>query len=533
MAQSGGFKKQLGFIDLTFASLGGIIGSGWIFASINAAGVAGPAAIISWIVGGIAVLLLGLVYSELGGMLPETGGVARYPQYTHGTLVSWVMGWSAWLTYVTVPPAEAEAVTQTASSYIKGLYSVSGGQMTGFGFAFATVLMVLFFAVNYYGVAWFKRVNTSLTWYKLVLPAGTAVILLLVAHHFGSLTKYGGFAPMHLSASLTAVGTTGIVFSLLGFRQAIDMAGEAKNPARDVPRAVVSAIIIGIVVYVLLQLALLVSLNPSAIAKYGWSNITKDPEIGSFPFAGIAAALGLGWLYFLLLVDGWLSPAGTGVVYTATTSRLVYALAENGYLPPGLLKLHPKFAVPANALILNLVVGMIAMGPFPAWSKIIGFVSITGFFAYIMGPVAIMVLRKSAPSLKRPIKIAGAGLIAPVAFIVASLIIYWASWAYNKYALGAIAIGAVIYFIMLVMGRAQAQEIKSGIWLIGYLIAMALISYFGSTTFGGTNVIKAPLDTLVIVIVALVFYFWGVASGGHTPHIEEAIARQEASATQD
>lgn len=515
-------KRELGLIDLTFASLGGIIGSGWIFASLTASGAAGPAAIISWIIGGVAVLLIGLVYTELGSMLPEAGGVARYPQYSHGSLVSWLMGWAAWLTYVTVAPAEALAITQVLSGSIKGLYTPAG-VVSFTGYLVAAFFSVVFFVINYFGVTWFRRVNTTLTWFKLVIPAGTALILMVTAAHFSNLSNAatGGFMPFHISGALTAVGTSGILFSLLGFRQAIDMAGEAKNPQRDVPRAVILAVVLGIIVYVLLQLALLVGVPTADLAKYGWANLSKDTLFGSLPFAGIATVAGLGWLAALLNIDGVVSPGGTGVVYTASTSRLVFALAENGYLPPGLTKLHKKFSVPANALWINLVAGLISIGPFPAWSKIIGFVSITGFFAYAIGPVALMVLRRTASHLPRPVKLGNAGVITLLAFVVGSLIIYWASWSANKYALGAIALGVVIYLVMYLRGGAKAQEVKSGIWLVGYLVVMGLISFLGSSTFGGKNVLPAPWDTIVIVIASVAFYYWGIASGIETDAVRE------------
>lgn len=525
-----GFKRELGLIDLTFASLGGIIGSGWIFASLNAAGAAGPASMISWVIGGIAVFLIGLVYMELGAMLPETGGIARYPQYSHGSLVSWLMGWAAWLTYVTVAPAEALAITQVLSGSINGLYT-SAGVVTFTGFLVAAAFTVLFFVINYFGIRWFRYVNTTLTWVKLVVPAGTALILIFAVAHFGNLSnvKTGGFMPFHLSGALTAVGTSGILFSLLGFRQAIDLAGEAKNPQRDVPRAVILALVIGLIVYLLLQMSLLVGVPTHDLLKYGWANLHKDTLFGSLPFAGIASVAGLGWLAALLNFDGVVSPGGTGVVYTASTSRLVFALSENGYLPPGLQKLHARFAVPTAALWVNLAAGIISIGPFPAWSKIIGFVSITGFFAYAIGPIALMVLRRTASHLPRPIKLGNAGLVSLLAFVIGSLIIYWASWTYNVWALGAIAIGAVIYLVMYMVGGKTAQEVKSGIWLVGYLVAMGLISYLGSSTFAGQNVLPAPWDTIAIVIVSVIFYYWGIASGIETEAVREMTSASEAT----
>ena len=80
-AAQAGFKKQLGLIDLTFIGLGAVFGSGWLFSASYVAAIAGPAGIVSWLIGGAAVLLLGLVYCELGAALPHSGGVVRYPVY--------------------------------------------------------------------------------------------------------------------------------------------------------------------------------------------------------------------------------------------------------------------------------------------------------------------------------------------------------------------------------------------------------------------------------------------------------------------
>lgn len=92
MASKVSFRRELGLLDLTMASLGAIIGSGWLFGAMRGAQIAGPSAVISWIIGGVAVLLIGLVYAELGSMAPEIGALVRFPQYSHGTLVSLLMG---------------------------------------------------------------------------------------------------------------------------------------------------------------------------------------------------------------------------------------------------------------------------------------------------------------------------------------------------------------------------------------------------------------------------------------------------------
>ena len=80
-------------VGLLFASVGSIIGSGWLFGALNASAAAGPAAIISWALGGFMILLIALVYAELGTMFPLSGGVVRFPQMAFGTFASFTSGW--------------------------------------------------------------------------------------------------------------------------------------------------------------------------------------------------------------------------------------------------------------------------------------------------------------------------------------------------------------------------------------------------------------------------------------------------------
>src|SRR6188472_3653704 len=110
-------KKDFGTVGLLFAAIGSIIGSGWLFSSLHAAEDAGPAAILSWVIGTIMFLLIGLSYAELGVMFPRSGGVARYPHYAWGSFASYSMGWVTWLACAAVASVEVSAVLTYATSY--------------------------------------------------------------------------------------------------------------------------------------------------------------------------------------------------------------------------------------------------------------------------------------------------------------------------------------------------------------------------------------------------------------------------------
>src|SRR5438067_13626231 len=108
-------RRDVGRTALLFASLGSIIGSGWLFASLFAAQLAGPAALISWLIAGFAVLLIALIYSELGGLYPRSGGPARFPPYSHGSTGGFRAGWIVWVATVAKAALELEAALQYAT----------------------------------------------------------------------------------------------------------------------------------------------------------------------------------------------------------------------------------------------------------------------------------------------------------------------------------------------------------------------------------------------------------------------------------
>lgn len=121
VAESGKFKKQLTLTDLTFIGLGAIFGSGWLFAASHVASIAGPAGIASWVIGGFAVLLLGIVYCELGAALPRAGGIIRYPVFSHGELMGYLLGFITLIAFSSLISIEIVAARQYAAAWFPAL----------------------------------------------------------------------------------------------------------------------------------------------------------------------------------------------------------------------------------------------------------------------------------------------------------------------------------------------------------------------------------------------------------------------------
>lgn len=512
--------RHIGPFALMLTGLGSIIGSGWLFGAARAAGIAGPAAVIAWIGGMFIILSIALSYAELGAMFPEAGGMVRYARYSHGSMLGFIAAWSNWIAIVSVIPVEAEASIQYMSTWpyewTHGLYV--NHELTTLGLLLAALLVIVYFLINYWGVALYTKANTIVTTFKLVVPALAAVALLYSGFHGENFTTAvpGGFAPYGWSAVMTAIATSGIVFSYNGFQTPINMAGEAVNPGRNVPLAVIGAILLAAAVYIALQVAFIGALSPSDLIN-GWHGIDF-----SSPFAQLALALGLNWLVFLLYADAFVSPSGAGATYMASCTRMIYGMERNGTLPEMFGRVHPLYHIPRPAMWLNLVVSYIFLFFFRSWNGLAAVISVATVISYLTGPICVASLRRSAPDLMRPLKLPGIGIWAPFGFVFSSLVLYWARWPLTGKIILLIAVAMPIYFYY----QAKAgwpefrRELKGSLWMVMYLSTIAFLSWCGSSEFGGNNMLTYGPDMVVVTIISLVYYYWGVNSGWRTRYLE-------------
>jgi amino acid transporter len=520
--RNGRLRREMSYIDLSFAGLGAIIGSGWLFGVLYAANYAGPAAVVAWIIAAVIVIFIALVYAELSGMLPEAGGITRFPHFTHGSLVGFIMSWGAFLGYAAVPAIEAEAVVQYAEHYIHSFQN-----NTSLDFVVEAILLLVFFAINIYGVKVFARINSIVTFLKFITPTLTILVILFVAKNWGNYTATSthGFLPYGTAGVFIAVSSGGIIFSLLGFRQAVDLAGEARNPQRDVPRAIITAILLGALVYTLVQVVFIAAVPHSALAK-GWANLSYTS-----PFAQVATIIGLGWLAAILYADAVLSPSGTGLVYLSSGGRVVLGSARNKYLGRTFAGISERFGVPVWAMGITVIFSIIFLLPFPSWQSLVGVISSATAFTYVMGPVSLSVFRKFHPDAHRPFRLPGDKIIAPIAFIGGTLIIYWSGWGVDwKLVLGILG-GTIVYLIVAAAGapvaKIKAEDWRHGIWLIVYLLAMLAVAYFGAARFGAPfdhhkGLIHYPYDIVTDIVLGIVFYFWAMASGRDSEESHQA-----------
>ncbi len=498
-----GLKRDAGRLGLLFASIGGMVGSGWLFGALNAARIAGPAAIISWAIGAVAVLLLAFVFAELTTMFPRAGAVVVFPKLCFGPLNAQIMSWINFLAYVSVPPVEAVAVVTYADNLLPGLVAHPSGVLTGKGLALAVALMVAFIALNLLAIRLVLAVNNAITWWKLAVPALTVIALIAVHFHAGNFTSRG-FAPHGTAGILDAVSSAGIIFTFLGFRQAIELAGESANPSRSLPVAIIGSILICLALYEGLQIAFIGALSPADLAK-GWANLNFPGASG--PFAGLASLLGLTWLATLLYADAAISPGGTGIIYNTTAARVIYASADEGLFPGRLARINAG-GVPVASLALSFVAGLFFLLPFPSWRQLVSYLSSIGILAYGIGPVILLCFRHILPeaAYPRPFRLRAARLVAPLAFITANFIVFWAGAAVADHIFGGLALAFAAYLAWQFVTRRTLRHLawRGAAWLAPYFTGLWLITLAGPASLShGYNWLSTPVASVVLVVFSL------------------------------
>lgn len=504
---------KMSLFSAVMLALNSLIGSGWLFGAGSAAKIAGPAAIISWILGAVIIITIALTYVELGAMFPESGGMSRYAQYSHGPLLGFIAAWANWISLVTLVPMEAVAAVQYMSSWPWSWANwtknfMHNGNITTSGLWVVFLFMFIFTMINFWSVKIMTHFTNLISIFKVVLPTLTIVILMCSGFHaqnFGH--SVHTFMPYGTRSIFEATSISGIIMSYDAFQTVINMGGELKNPRKNIVRGVLISMFITAAIYIMLQVTFIGAVEPSMLAKVGWHGIDFTS-----PFADLAILMGINWLVILLYLDAFVSPFGTGVAFVATASRALAAMTHTKHLPSWLGRLNRRYMVPRFAMVVDFILAMILVSVFRNWNLLATVITGATLIAYLTGPVTVISLRKIAPNLERPFNPKWMNWVAPFAFILASLAIYWTMWPTTIEVILVIVLGLPVYLYYEVRYRHSnlKAQLKGCWWMLGYLVFISIMSYAGSVGFGGQDWIKYPWDFVVIIIASIVFYYWGI-----------------------
>lgn len=504
-------KRNIGLWGVTLAAIGSMVGSGWLFGPLYAAQMAGPAAILSWLIGGFFFVFIILVFCELAAMFPIMGGLTSYSFFTHGKFTGIITGWIYFLCFATIVPIEALAVIQYASTYIPILTitdSAGKHELSFIGYISSAVTLFIMIFINRFSIRFLTNTNSLATIWKLLVPFGIALVFISHSNsNFGNLTQAQGFLPYGFEGIMSSLSVGGIIFAFGGFQSGIILAGETKNPQRNIPLATISALIIVTVLYILIQLSFIVAV-PNHLLNDGWRQLNFTGDLG--PFAGLAIGLGLTFIGILLYIDAIISPFGTGLIMTSTTARVMHGLGTMDAAPKFVTKLN-KNGAPEISLWLSFAVGLILIFPFPGWKEMAAFLTSSYVMTLSVTPIALVVLREKYPQYKRPFKLPFYKIVALTAFSICGLMMHWIGFSVLIRLTGIILFLIALYSFLLYRKRRnqlKTLDLKGCIWILVYLVGFTLINYF--SVFGnGIGKIGTFYSNIIAVIFSIFVFFIG------------------------
>lgn len=454
-------KKVLGKWSLTAIGIGGIIGGGIFVLTGTAAHYhAGPALALSFIVAGIGCVFAALCYSEFASMLPVEGSAYAYAYGTIGELFAWIIGWGLILEYA----MGAMTVAVSWSGYFNKLLHLFGisipanltndpfsyanmeGATGSFAFnlpAFCITWLVTWILVK--GIKEARNTNNLI----VILKSSAVVFVIIVGVFFVNVDNWHPFIPepelvTHADGTAKEAygikgilsGAAAIFFAYIGFDVVSTSAGEAINPKKDIPFAIIASLAICTVLYILVSLVLTGMLN--------YKDITGDALKAPVAFA--FDKVGQSWAVFIITTAATVGLVSVMLVMMLGQTRVFLGMAKDGLLPDFFRQIHPNFQTPWKSTILvGLVVSLVAsFTPIGVLSDMTSFGTL---FAFAMVCLAVLILRQREPNRDRPFKTPMLAIIAPLGIITNIALMSLLDSKAQQFALLWMAIGLVVYFL--------------------------------------------------------------------------------------
>jgi amino acid transporter len=501
-----GLKRTVGFWTLVAIGVGSIIGSGMFAMPAVMSSVAGPALILAVILTGLVTTVLAISYAELGSAFPLTGGPYSLPRLALGDLGGFVIGWGYFLYAFVGTAAIIDIFVTYAEFYIPGL--AVGQTLTPLGTLVAVVALWIFTAINVVGIRWGSLYSVVTTLGKVIplLVFGVIGLAFLNFGNFGNFMQYG-WTGITLAMAFE-------FWAFTGFESVVIPTEEVKNPGRSIPRAMLLTMGIVIGIYALISFAFTGMINWSGLGlKVGdWGGIGNL----SSPLSNVAHGLGLPILAAIALIGALFATAGCGGDWVLLQGRIPFAMAKDKLFWSPMAKVHSHYGTPYLALIFASILTMVVQILIPSFPAVALIASITALVPYAAAAMSVPILRKTRADTPRPFKLPIPRIITGLGFILATLMVYWASWPWTL--VGGILM--LIGFPLFLLVRRQNLDLLRNAWLWVYILGIMVVSYLGDTNFvfenflpiGPLGIIKMPYDIVLLVVFAIVIYAWAYLS---------------------
>lgn len=484
-------NKKISRISLILLSTGGMLGSGWLFSPFYGSQTAGIGVLYAWGITACLTLIIGLCFAKICTALPVVGGIYRFMNLTHHKSVGTLFLILGWLSYVVYLPLEAQAVIQYLGFWWPSLLVKVATQveLSWYGILLATGIIMLITWFNTLVITKVTSLNSWVSLWKIFIPLLVAFIAIQGFGHIDSFLSRGNSINFSFENVLLAVTGSGLAFAFSGFQNGLILSNQVENPHKSLPYSLFVPVLVGFVLYGLLSLSYLVCLNDT-----NELSLTGTAA----PLLALLSFLGLTWLFSLLLLDAVIAPLGTTNVYIAVTSRILYSVGKELFPNTFLTKLN-KHGSPALALWVNAAIGIMFLFPFPTWKELMNFLSSVVVFAYLAGPIAVLVMHSKKINIHSPFKLWNMPLMGYMGFVCCTWLIYWSGTENLVYL--SITLGFIVLAYFIFNAQQEGFAVLSKNWYIfGYLLSLLLVSFGRSK-----NLIPFPMDNLFVACIGAIF----------------------------
>ena len=414
-------KKALGPIHLIALGIGAIIGAGiFVLTGHAAASYAGSGVVISFAIAGTGCLFAGLCYAEYAAMIPVAGSAYTYTYATMGRLLAWIIGWNLVLEYLAAGSTVAvgwsgyftDFMAKQLHSPIPMAFAGAPFKLEGFHHLVATGAYFNLPAVLLVALVTFVLivgVNMSANFNNLMVAIKLCIVIVVIfvgfnhinpANHVPLITpNTGTFGQFGWTGIFRATGV--IFFAYIGFDAVSVAAQEARNPQRDIPFGILGSLLICTVLYMLMSWVV------TGIAPFSTLNVAHPVS------QAIEAIPATTWLAPYVNLGAIVGLASVVLVLLLGQSRIFYAMAKDGMIPPMFAEIHPRFKTPWRGSLVTGFFCAVLAGVLPL--DILGeLVSIGTLAAFVIVCAGIMVLRVQRPKVKRPFRTPLVWIVAPL-----------------------------------------------------------------------------------------------------------------------
>ena len=400
--------RGLSLLDSVLLLVSGIIGSS-IF--LTAKDIAGPLPhpfwfFLVWVLGGAISLCACTAFAELGSMFPDSGGQYIYLREAYGDLVAFLYGW---MLFAVANGGTIAALSVASAAYMGNIVPAISQQhviFTAVGIAFTRthavglVLIAILTIVNVFGLRWGALLNNVSTWTKFTAMAGFVVLGFAIGNgHWSNFTAHApggismGLSPGQLISAL-GVGLIAVFWAYDGWVYITWVAGEVKDPRRNVPLAMVFGVLAVGVIYLAMNLTYVYALPLSEVAKHE----TIAHAAAATLFSPDAAI----WLSAMIAISCF-SAAAAG---TLCGSRVYLAMAQDGVFFKRMAVIHPKWRTPAFSLIgQGIWAAVLTMSG--RYDQLYTYVIFGMVLSYTLTVIGLFILRWKRPDVPRPYRCTG------------------------------------------------------------------------------------------------------------------------------